>query len=80
MVSDHYRQAAGLIAFIAMAIQSHKQPTTLGLQYGQLRACMIFRLLALTFGINIASKLLPLPVSEYVKVERFDDDSILTRK
>jgi len=31
--------ALGLIAFIAMAMQSHKRPTTLGLQHGQLRPC-----------------------------------------
>jgi len=31
--------ALGLMAFIAMAIQSQKRPATLGLQHGQLRPC-----------------------------------------
>ena len=29
----------GLMAYIAMAIQSHKRPATLGLHHGQLRPC-----------------------------------------
>ncbi len=31
--------ALGLAAYIAMAIQSHKRPATLGLHHGQLRPC-----------------------------------------